>query len=92
MEPQLHKDKDKKRVVKAANVFWLRKRSKRLVEISTNMSELCMNPDSIEAASELFKHPLLGPRFQKHFFSRLKLFCIFYFCLPLSLPILSKHL
>lgn len=51
MEPQLFRDNDKKR---AANVFWLRKRSQRLVEISMNMAELCVNPDNIEAASVLF--------------------------------------
>lgn len=45
-----------------------------------NVSELCVNPDSIEAAS--FKHPLSGPRFQREFFSCLKLFSIFYFMSP----------
>lgn len=30
-----------------------------------NMAELCMNPDSIEASSPLFKHSLLGTQISK---------------------------
>lgn len=56
-------------------------------EISWNQHEYgwTLREPCIGAASMLFKHPLLGPRFQKEFFSRLKLFCIFYFS-SVSLP------